>query len=87
MKKYRIIYFYNNGTTMAETVSASCAINALKKAKAYNYLKSEMFQTGSTGTASAYELTEDGVFSNPDPDAVLKCSYSRGKWHARYNEE
>lgn len=85
MKKYRIVYFYNNGETLNETVLASSAINAIKKAKAFNFLKSSMFQTGSTGTASAYELTEDGFFSNSEPDAVLECSYNCGKWHARYN--
>ena len=83
MKKYRISYSYNNGTTMSETVSATSAINALKKARAFNFLKSSMFQTGSTGTASAYEL-KDGFFSNSEPDAVLECSYNCGKWHARY---
>ena len=82
--KYKIYYRYNNGTTMNEEIEATSAIKALKKVKSYNFLKQVMFQTVSTGTASAYVLTKDGILRNSEPDAKLECSYSCGKWYARY---
>lgn len=84
MKKYRIYYRYNNGTTMDEEVEASSAYKALKKVNAYNHLKQVIFQTGSEGSAKAYEIFEDGT-EEDFASAALYCRYSySGKWYARY---
>ena len=85
MKSYEISYSYNNGTTMTEKVSATSGIKALKKARAYAFLRDAMFQTGSTGTAVAYKLDEDSEVKHCDLEATLNCEYTcNGKWHARY---
>ena len=83
MKTYRICYSYNNGTNMSETVNAQSGIDALKKAKAANYLKLSMFQTGSKGKAEAYELSDDGTRMTAEPEITLYCEYRNGKWHTR----
>lgn len=83
-KEYRIVLNYNNGGSLSEVVSATNATNALKKAKAHNFLKNVMYQTGSAGTACAYRIHDDGTESSI-PEVSLHCQYSpSGKWHARY---
>lgn len=87
MRTYLISYSYNNGTTMTEKVSATSGIKALKKARAYTFLRDAMFQTGSSGEADAYELDEFGERKRCCPDATLCCYYTgNGKWHATYFE-
>lgn len=87
MRTYLISYSYNNGTTMTEKVSATSGIKALKKARAYAFLRDAMFQTGSSGTAIAYKLDEDSEVKHYHFEAILNCKYTcNGKWHARYFE-
>ena len=83
---YLIYFDYNNKSGHTEVVSATTAQNAIKKAKAYNFLKNVMNQNGSIGTASAYKIEDDGTY-NHLPEAYLYCEYSQsGKWYARYFE-
>lgn len=80
-KWYTVRYTYNNGMQLESKVIATSAINALRKDGAWRFLHDALFQSGSSGQATA--SAEDGEL-----DAVLYCGYSsNGKWHARYEED
>ena len=83
---FKVYFDYNNGSSHVEMVSATSAKNAIKKVKAYNFLKNVMYQNGSVGSASAYKIEDDGTYDHL-PEAYLYCEYSpTGKWYARYFE-
>ena len=83
---YLIYFDYNNGSGHYEVADATSAKNAIKKVKAYNFLKNVMYQNGSIGSASAYKIEDDRTYDHL-PEAYLYCEYSStGKWYARYFE-